>query len=50
MAFFMRNIFNATEEVAMSAPYTDIRFSVINQVTSSEEQPDIELKYGWTNP
>ena len=45
----MRNIFNATEEIAMSAPYTDIRFSVMSLVTSDQEELDIEPKYGWTD-
>jgi sialate O-acetylesterase len=49
MAFIMKNIFNATEEIAMSAPYTDIRFSVLPLLASSEEQSDITPKIGWPN-
>ena len=49
MAFIMKNIFNATEEIAMSAPYTDIRFTVLPLLASSEEQSNITPKIGWTN-
>ena len=49
MAFAMKNIFNATEEIAMSAPYTDIRFAIMPLVASDSQETDIAPKIGWSD-
>ena len=41
MHFSMQNIFNATEEVANSANYTNIRMFSVNPQESSEEEDDL---------
>jgi len=50
MAFTMGGIFNATEELELSAGYNDIRFTVLKKVTSDVEEQDIEPQVAWADP
>jgi sialate O-acetylesterase len=52
MEWSMGQIFNATEEVAASAEYTNIRMYRINYLTSDTEQDDLisEIWDSWSEP
>jgi len=50
MVFKMKQIFNSTEELAASAGFTDIRFTVLQLTTSDVELEDIEPKIPWSDP
>ena len=52
MEMHMRNINNATEEIAASASFTSIRFTVVKNAVSETEDPDADvlLEQPWADP
>ena len=50
MALSMNRIENATEEIAASARYTDIRYSIVKRQAMPEEQDDAILVIPWSSP
>ena len=52
MEMHMRNINNSTEEIAASASFTSIRYTVIKNAVSETEDPDADvlLEHPWADP
>jgi len=50
MRFPMKSIMNSSEEITASASYSDIRFTVIEDVTSDKEEEDVGDLWGWLDP
>jgi len=50
MVFPMHSIFNGSAEIQNSAKYEDIRYTVINRVTSAQEEQDVKPIIDWSKP
>merc|ERR1712142_1121030 len=50
MVFNMNGIFNSTEEIALAAEYTNIRITVIDRITSENEEDELTIRTPWTDP
>ena len=50
MVFNMNGIFNHSEEIEEAAEFTDIRFTVIDRVTSDVEEEELTTSVNWSDP